>query len=84
MIFAVTHVGKFDIEVVSEAIRDHYYLLSGDFEHLQGLIDARFLALNGVIYFNETVKEDRRSAPSGQTAARPPSGWLRCCAAART
>lgn len=62
VIFAVTHVGKFDIEVVSEAIRDHYYLLSGDFEHLQGTIDALFLALNGVIYFNEIIKEDRRTA----------------------
>ena len=27
IIFAVTHVGKYDIEVVSEAIKDHYYLL---------------------------------------------------------
>lgn len=25
-------------------------------------MDAPFLALNGVIFFNETVKEDRRSA----------------------
>lgn len=62
VIFAVTHVGKFDIEVVSEAIKTHYYLLSGDFEHLQGTIDAPFLALNGVIYFNERVAKDRQSA----------------------
>ena len=62
IIFAVTHVGKFDIEVVSEAIRSHYYLLSGDYEHIQGIIDAPFLGLNGVIYFNENVKEERRSA----------------------
>ena len=60
VIFAVTHVGKFDIEVVSEAIKEHYYLLSGDYEHIQGIIDAPFLALNGVIYFNEKVKEDRK------------------------
>ncbi len=60
IIYAVTHVGKFDIEVVSEAIKDHYYLLSGDFEHIQGIIDAPFLALNGVFYFNEGVKEDRK------------------------
>lgn len=60
IIFAITHVGKFDIEVVSEAIKDHYYLLSGDYEHLQGIIDAPFLGLNGVFYFNENVKEDRR------------------------
>lgn len=62
IIFAVTHVGKFDIEVVSEAIKDHYYLLSGDYEHIQGIIDAPFIGLNGVIYFNEKVKDDRRLA----------------------
>ena len=62
IIFAVTHVGKFDIEVVSEAIKDHYYLLSGDYEHIQGIIDAPFIGLNGVIYFNENVKDDRKLA----------------------
>lgn len=60
IIYAITHVGKFDIEVISEAIKDHYYLLSGDFEHIQGIIDAPFLGVNGVLYFNETVKEDRK------------------------
>lgn len=59
IIFAVTHVGKFDIEVISEAIKEHYYLLSGDYEHIQGTADAPFLALNGVLYFNEKIKEDR-------------------------
>ena len=47
IIFAVTHVGKFDIEVISEAIQDRYYLLSGDYEHIQGIIDAPFLNANG-------------------------------------
>ncbi len=60
IIFAVTHVGKYDIEVVSEAIKDHYYLLSGDYEHIQGIIDSPFLSINGVFYFNEKVKEDRK------------------------
>lgn len=61
IIFAITHVGKFDIQVISEAIKEHYYLLSGDYEHIQGIIDAFFLQLNGVIYFNEKIKEDRAS-----------------------
>lgn len=61
VIFAVTHIGKFDIELVSEAIKEHYYLLSGDYEHLQGTVDSKFLNINGVIYFNETVKYDRAS-----------------------
>lgn len=37
-------------------------MLSGDYEHIQGIIDAPFLSLNGVIYFNETVPEDRKQA----------------------
>lgn len=60
IIFALTHVGKFDIEVTSEAVREHYYLLSGDFEHIQGKLDSPFLGMNGVFYFNENVKEDRK------------------------
>ncbi len=67
IIFAVTHVGKFDIEVVSEAIKDHYYLLSGDYEHIQGIPDEKFLALNGVFYFNEKVKEDRQAVTKKMT-----------------
>ena len=60
IIYAVTHVGKFDIEVVSEAIKDHYYLLSGDYEHIQGIIDEPFIGLNGIFYFNEFVKSERQ------------------------
>lgn len=60
IIYVPTHIGKFDIENISEAIGNHYYLLSGDFEHIQGIIDAPFLAINGVFYFNEKVKEDRK------------------------
>ena len=32
----MTHVGKSDVETVSEAIGSHYTLLSGDFERMQG------------------------------------------------
>ncbi len=58
IIFALTHVGKFDIEVSAVSIKDHFYLLSGDYEHLQGLVDGAFLLVNGVLYFNEKVKWD--------------------------
>ncbi len=76
IIFALTHVGKFDIEVVSEAIRDHYTLLSGDYEHIQGIIDAPFIGLNGAIYFNEKVKEDRRRATERMVALLKKGGNL--------
>lgn len=61
IIYALTHIGKFDIEVSAVGIRDHFYILSGDYEHLQGTIDGTFLLVNGVFYFNEIVKEDRRA-----------------------
>lgn len=61
IIYAVTHIGKADIEVVSEAIKEHFYLLCGDFESLHDTLDGLFLSLNGVLYFNEKDKEDRKN-----------------------
>lgn len=68
VIFAVTHVGKSDVEAVSEAIGSHYTLLSGDFERMQGTINETFLKLNGVVYVCECDKADRRSAVERLTA----------------
>ena len=62
IIFAVTHIGKFDIEILNWAIKWHSYILTGDFERLQGTVDGTFCDLNGAVYFNERVKEDRISA----------------------
>ena len=63
IIYVPTHVGKNDIQVISEAIKGHYYLLSGDFEHIQGGINAPFLAVLGRYYFNEWIKTQRQSIP---------------------
>ena len=60
IIFAITHIGKFDIEVASEVIKDHYYLLSGDFENMMGTVEEKFLGLNGVVYIREDDKADRK------------------------
>ena len=60
IIFAITHIGKFDIEIASEIIKDHYYLLSGDFENMMGTVEEKFLGLNGVVYIREDDKEDRK------------------------
>ena len=59
IIYAATHIGKFDIEVLFEALPDHAYVLSGDYEHLQGSINELFLTANGILFFNEFVNEDR-------------------------
>ena len=58
-IFCVTHIGKYDIEAVTEVIKDHYYLLSGDYENMKGTVEEKFLGLNGVVYIREDDKADR-------------------------
>lgn len=77
-IFAVTHICKEDIEIVSSAIKEHYYLLSGDFEHLHDTLDGLFLALNGVIYFNEKDKEDRHSVKGRMVQILRGGGEILC------
>lgn len=59
-IFCVTHIGKYDVEAISEVIKDHYYLLSGDFENMKGTVEEKFLGLNGVVYIREDDKADRK------------------------
>lgn len=59
VIFASTHQGKFDIELLVSAISTHMYLLTGDYERIQGTANAFLLGINGVFYVNEADKKDR-------------------------
>ena len=59
IIFCITHIGKHDIEVCSQLLKKHYYLLSGDFENLHGTFEGTFLELNGIIFLNKYDKEDK-------------------------
>lgn len=58
-IYCVTHIGKYDIEVVSEVIKEHYYLFSGDFENIHDTTEGIFLGFNGVLFVKEDDKQDR-------------------------
>lgn len=60
IIFCITHIGKHDIEVCSQLLKKHFYLLSGDFENLHGTFEGNFLELNGIIYLNKYDKEDKK------------------------
>ncbi|NLA32701.1 MAG: hypothetical protein GX864_02000 [Mollicutes bacterium] len=59
IIFAMNHIGKFDVEMASEAIKDHFYILFGDPEQLYRTIEHYFLVTNGVLYFDVYDKEDK-------------------------
>lgn len=60
IIFAVTHIGKFDIEMLIMAIKEHCVVLTSDFEHLSNTFDGFFISLNGVLYFCHSEKEMRQ------------------------
>ena len=67
IIFAITHIGKLDIEVSFIPLKEHFFVLTGDYEHLQGLVDGAFVILNGAFFFNERVKEDRKAVAEKMT-----------------
>ena len=62
VIYAITHVGMYDYQIVSEAIRDHQYPFAGDPETMYRSTDGLVLALNGVVLCDTDSKEDRHIA----------------------
>lgn len=59
VIFAVTHIGKWDFEIVNEQIREQFFIVAADFVHMHGTVSGFFMNLNGVIYVDEEDREDK-------------------------
>lgn len=62
LILAVNHVAKMDIEIVAEVIREHYYLLTNDFEGLHQILDGHIAAITGTIFVDPFDADDGRRA----------------------
>lgn len=63
VIFAPTHCGKYDIQVMTEVLwRFRWSLLSGDPYDLPGTVEGWWLKFNGVIYVDRDDKECRKRA----------------------
>lgn len=62
VIYAITHMGKFDYQIVSEVIKKHQIPFSGDPETMHRTLDGVLLGLNGIIYCDTDDKEDRKIA----------------------
>jgi len=58
-IYAITHIGKLDIETVVTYINEHFVLLSGDFEDIYRSAEGTFLLINGCIFVRKDDAEDR-------------------------
>lgn len=62
VIYAITHIDKYDFQIVSEALKDHQYPFAGDPETMYRNLDGIVLGLNGVIYCDTESKIDRKIA----------------------
>lgn len=59
IVFAVTHIGKWDFEIVNEQIKEQFFVVAADFMHMYGTISGFFMNLNGVIYVDVESREDK-------------------------
>lgn len=59
VIFAVSHIGKWDIEILNEQISYHFYLIVSDFINTYGRIGGWFFKANGAIWVNEESRQDK-------------------------
>lgn len=62
IIFAASHIGMYDVEVILQAIRKHVYMLSADEEAMYRTFDGWFFDTNGVIYVDPEDKADKKVA----------------------
>lgn len=61
VIFAVTHIGKWDFEIVNEKIGNHFHVIATDFLNMHGRFSGIFMRSNGVIWVNEHSAEDKHN-----------------------
>lgn len=59
IIFACTHVGRYDIETALQTISTHCYFFMGDPGKVYKSLDGLILFLNGTIFVDTAYKEDR-------------------------
>lgn len=64
VIYAITHMGMYDYQVVSEVIKKHQVPFAGDPETLYRSGDGALLAANGLIYCDTEDEVDRKIAAS--------------------
>lgn len=62
VIYAITHIGKLDYEMVVEACDIFAYPFMGDWELMYATIEDYFLRANGVLYIDTSDKEDRKNS----------------------
>lgn len=68
IIYAVSHIGRYDLEIVCEATKKQAHILCGDPETMYRNFDGFVADLNGTVYVDTESKSDRHVAK--ETAVR--------------
>lgn len=61
VIFAITHIGKWDIEIINEQIPSHFHIVMSDFLNTYKKFSGFFCNCVGVIWVNEYSAEDKHN-----------------------
>lgn len=59
VIFAVTHIGKWDFEMVNEQLTNFFYVIASDFVNTYMQVSGWFFRANGVVWVNESSRKDK-------------------------
>lgn len=62
VIYAISHIGKFDYEMLVEACDIFAYPFAGDWELMYATVDDYFLRANGVLWVDTADKKDRKDS----------------------
>lgn len=57
--FVVSHIGKFDYEIVNEQIKEQFYVMASDYRNMHGNMNQTMMEWFGVWYVDELDKIDR-------------------------
>lgn len=69
VIYAISHIGKCDLEMIYESCDLFAYVFAGDWELMYATIDDYFLRAKGVIWIDTSDKEDRKNSFKYMTKA---------------
>lgn len=62
IVFAVSHIGKWDFEIVNEQIKQHFHVIASDYMNMHNTFAEFFLRANGVIFVDIDNKKDRKNS----------------------
>lgn len=62
IVFVVSHIGKWDFEIINEQIKQHFHIIASDYMNMHKTFGETFMKANGVIFVDIDNKKDRMNS----------------------